>query len=142
MCVCCFVQDCKNRELGAENGQLQRRVLTLTEHERQLNEVSIINQQQQQQKNGSILRALLLVASPGVLLAPSKCSRNPQQAVPWCPARRKLNLYSCPSYCGAPVDAHSSPGVLLLLPVVCHCWPCCWRHCLALPLLLTLIQPR
>jgi hypothetical protein len=50
MCVCCFVQDRKNRELGAENGQLQRRVLTLTEHERQLNEVSIINQQQQQQK--------------------------------------------------------------------------------------------
>jgi hypothetical protein len=36
-------QDRKNRELGAENGKLQRAVLNLTEHKRQLDEVSVVD---------------------------------------------------------------------------------------------------
>jgi hypothetical protein len=36
---CCILQDRKNRELGAENGKLQREVAKLTEHERQLEQV-------------------------------------------------------------------------------------------------------
>jgi hypothetical protein len=39
-CVVCL-QDRKNRELGAENGRLQREVLTLTEHKHQLTEVCV-----------------------------------------------------------------------------------------------------
>lgn len=36
-----WLQDHKNRELGAENGKLQRQVLNLEEHKRQLTEVRI-----------------------------------------------------------------------------------------------------
>lgn len=39
--VCCVLQDRKNRELGAENGKLQREVAKLTEHERQLEQVGV-----------------------------------------------------------------------------------------------------
>jgi len=35
----CLLQDLKNRVLGRENGELQRKVLTLAEHETQLEEV-------------------------------------------------------------------------------------------------------
>lgn len=39
LCLQWWLQDSKNRELGAENGKLQRTVLNLEEHERQLTEV-------------------------------------------------------------------------------------------------------